>query len=346
MQDIFACMSENSSSPKRSAGGLARAAKLSPTKQTEIGRKAAAARWKIPVASHDGILDLAGWKNFPCWVLNDERRIISQRSFMAAIGMPSSARTPVTERISQVLDPRNTRSQSAVDLIKAVEHPIRFYTTENLEAFGYDGEIIVDFCKAVLYARRVGNLAGVALDYADQAERLLLAVAKTGITALIDEATGYQEVRAKDALAKILEHYIAKELQPWTQMFPEDFYKEIFRLRKWQWGRPNRISRPAVIGHWTNDFVYDRITAGLRAELCRVNPKLETGRRKNKHYKWLTGDIGHPALKSHLDGVVKVLKGSKNWGEFRNFMDRFYPKVTTTPLGFEVTVSRKPALEV
>ena len=37
---------------------------------------------------------------------------------------------------------------------------------------------------------------------------------RVGIIALVDEATGYQRDRAKDALASILEAFIAKELQP------------------------------------------------------------------------------------------------------------------------------------
>ncbi len=264
---------------------------------------------------------------------------------MVAIGMAAHSRIPLAERVSQVLDPRNTRSDSAVALIYALEHPIRFYTKENVDAFGFDGEIIIDFCRAVLYARRVGHLAGAALDYADQAERLLVSIGKTGIAGLIDEATGYQEVRAKDALAKILEQYVAKELQLWTKTFPEEFYKEIFRLRKWDWFNPKRFTRPSVFGHWTNDFVYDRLAPGVREELCARNPKLETGRRKDKHHQWLTGDIGHPQLRAHLDGVIRILRGSRSWGEFRNFLDRFYPKVATVELGFEVTVSRKPLPE-
>lgn len=331
--------------PNRRAGGLARKNALTAEQRKDIARRAAAAKWNIPIAIHDGTLDLGGWKNIPCWVLNDERRIISQRSFMDVIGMGQHSKTPIGERVSQILDPRNLKSDSVSALIAAVELPIRFLTTDMISSYGYEGGIIVDFSKAVLYARRAGALAGAALDYADQAERLIVAVAKTGIAALIDEATGYQEVRAKDALAKILEQYVAKELQPWTSTFPEDFYKEIFRLRKWNWDRPKKISRPAVVGHWTNDFVYDRLAPGVRAELCRINPKLPTGRRKDLHYKWLTGNIGHPALKSHLDGVVRTLRGSRNWGEFRNFLDRFYPKVTTAEIGFEVTVSRKPLSE-
>jgi hypothetical protein len=56
---------------------------------------------------------------------------------------------------------------------------------------------------------------------------LLRAFARVGIVALVDEATGFQDIRARDDLHKILEAYIAKELLPWTKRFPNEFYKEI-----------------------------------------------------------------------------------------------------------------------
>jgi hypothetical protein len=51
-----------------------------------------------------------------------------------------------------------------------------------------------------------------------------------------DEATGYQDVRARNALEMILEKFISEELRKWVKTFPDDFYKEIFRLRKWPYG--------------------------------------------------------------------------------------------------------------
>ena len=35
----------------------------------------------------------------------------------------------------------------------------------------------------------------------------------------------------RDSLAKILEAFIAKELQPWVRTFPAEYYQEMFRLR-------------------------------------------------------------------------------------------------------------------
>jgi hypothetical protein len=42
-------------------------------------------------------------------------------------------------------------------------------------------------------------------------------LARVGIEALVDEATGYRYVRERMALARILEKFIAQELHPWTK---------------------------------------------------------------------------------------------------------------------------------
>ena len=60
---------------------------------------------------------------------------------------------------------------------------------------------------------------------------LMRGLAHIGIIALVDEATGYQEVRDREALQALLDRYLRKELAAWAKKFPDDFYKEIFRLR-------------------------------------------------------------------------------------------------------------------
>ena len=164
-----------------------------------------------------------------------------------------------------------------------------------------------------------------------------------GITALIDEATGFQRDRAKDALAKILEQYIAKELRGWTSTFPVDFYEQIFRLHNW-WFDPKNLKRPSVIGHYTNDFVYARLAPGVLDELRARTPMVD-GRRKNKLFQWLTGDVGDPRLRAHLDGIVRLMRGSDSWEEFKQFANRFYPRLSKTDLGFDVEEYSKAELD-
>jgi hypothetical protein len=80
---------------------------------------------------------------------------------------------------------------------------------------------------------------------------LVRAFAKVGIVALVDEATGYQYDREKDALQKILEQYISPELLPWEKRFPDEFYREIFKLKGWDFTVNGINKRPSIIGKWT-----------------------------------------------------------------------------------------------
>src|SRR5947208_2748079 len=174
-----------------------------------------------------------------------------------------------------------------------------------------------------------GKLQKQQLAKAHQAEALTLALADTGVAALIDEATGYQDDRAKDALAKIFSTFLAKERQKWALTFPLDFYKEIYRLRGWKF-EPWNTKRPSVIAGWTDDFVYDRLAPGLTEELRIKNPVIDTGRRAHKHHQWFNTDKGHPKLKEHIAGVIALLRAADNWEAFKRGIERAYPKFGET----------------
>ncbi len=97
---------------------------------------------------------------------------------------------------------------------------------------------------------------------ATQCEILVRGFARIGVVALVDEATGYQKVRQRDELHKILEAYIAKELLPWTKRFPDEFYEEMFRLRGWGFD-PESCKRPILVGKLTESIVYKRSLSGF-----------------------------------------------------------------------------------
>ena len=63
------------------------------------------------------------------------------------------------------------------------------------------------------------------------ADMLMRSFAKVGIIALVDEATGYQDKREKDALQELLSIYLTEEKLKWAKTFPDEFYKHLFRLR-------------------------------------------------------------------------------------------------------------------
>src|SRR5690606_38117869 len=99
-----------------------------------------------------------------------------------------------------------------------------------------------------LMAREEKKLQTSQYPKAKKAEILMRGLAHIGITALVDEATGYQYEREKAELQNILRSYISDELQKWQKMFPDAFYFEIFRLNNWDYTVSSIKKRPGVIG--------------------------------------------------------------------------------------------------
>ena len=168
---------------------------------------------------------------------------------------------------------------------------------------------------------------------------LLFGLAKTGIDGLIDETTGYQEIRERDALQKILNRYLVDERRPWSKTFPYEFFKLLFELKEWDLDPASQ--RPGVIGHYINDLVYRRQSPTVLAELRRRNPVIPaTGRRRHKHHQWFNPEYGHPDLVRHIDRVIMLMDGCATWDEFMYEMDRFLPSPDDTPM-FGFSYNRK-----
>lgn len=333
----------------RARGGVARAEKLSPSERSKIASEAAQKRWanlpeptpEMPrvIEGYSSHLDLAEAR-LPCavieWPNGDIQRVLSETGITQAIlGTRSGASKRLKKAAEEggalvplFLAPRQLKPYISNDLIDGPLKPID-YVDGSRVVRGYDAEIIVAVCGIWLRARGEGALQKQQLPKAQKAEALTLALANTGIVGLIDEATGYQDDRAKDALAKIFARFLAQERQKWTLTFPLDFYREIYRLRGWRF-EPWNTKRPQVIAKWTDDFVYDRLAPGLTEELRTKNPISDTGRRPHKHHQWFNPDRGHPKLKEHIAGVTALLRAADNWDAFKRTMDRAFPKFGET----------------
>ena len=266
----------------------------------------------------------------PCYVLEDETRVVTQSGMFRSLGL--ARRGPVRAQDGAQM-PRFAASRAIYpfltdDLRKSISTPILFKASSSV-AYGYPATILADICDAVLEAREAGRLDSQQVRLAQRCEVLVRGFARIGIIALVDEATGYQRVREERALATILEKFIAKELQAWTKTFQYEFYEQIFRLKGWP--SPEGVKRPSVIGKYTNDIVYDRLGPGLLDELKRKNPALSNGKRRNRHHQWFTPDYGHPKLREHLAAVTALMKAAPHWEGFHRSLQRAFPKPGETP---------------
>jgi len=330
-------MAESDREPERkppanldpSAGGHARAQKLTPEERSEIARRAAEARWDILAATHTGTIRLAG-QEIACAVLEDGRRVLSQQSFLKTIGRPGSPKSSQRSHdgaffeVPVFLQANNLKPFIGSNLTSS-SRPICYKVVGGGRAYGYEARLLPLVCDVYLAARSAGVLTHRQIHVAEACELLVRALAQVGIVALVDEATGYQEVRDRQALQAILDKYLRQEFAAWAKRFPDDFYKEIFRLRGWEW-RGMKINRPQCVANYTKDLVYARLAPGVLEELETRNPKDEKGNRKAKHHQWLTDDIGHPALAQHLYGIIGLMRSADSWDQLMRRADRAYPK--------------------
>lgn len=310
----------------RAAGGQARAAKLSSARRSEIAKKAAAARWEDLPAVFCGSADSPlriGEVAIECYVLEDDTRVITQGSFLRALGRSRTARrTEPDDGLPPMLQGQALRP-FITDEMRERAKPIPFLIGKT-KALGYNAELLVDVIEVLLAARSAGTLPTNQQPAAVAAEILMRGLARVGITALVDEATGYQDVRTKNALAEILEAFVATELQPYLTTFPPDFYKEMFRLKDLPY-RADSVKRPQYFGLYTNDIVYKRLAPGVLAELKAVQEKTPAGHAKHKLFQRLTDNVGYPKLREHLGSVVTLMKLSSDWDDFKAKLETIHP---------------------
>jgi hypothetical protein len=281
-----------------------------------------------PKAIRDGTLRI-GEIEVPCAVLEDGTRLLTQKGFLRALGrspspMGSGGRSEDGEQLPAFLRGKSLQPFISNELASA-STPVVFYPLNGGLAFGYRAELLPQVCDVFLKAREAGALAFNQTHIAKQAEILVRGLAHTGIIALVDEATGYQQIRDREALQAILDAYLRKEFAAWAKRFPDEFYQELFRLRGWQW-KGMKVNRPQVVGKYTNDLVYERLAPGILKELEERNPKSSRGERKGRHHQLLTEEVGHPALAQHLYGLLGFMRASDDWDSFYRMIQRAYPK--------------------
>lgn len=322
--------------PEASVGGKARAQALSSAERRMIASEAAKARWSTAKATHFGELTI-GTMVISCAVLNTGQRVISQRGFYAALG----ASTPGSRKddngdgnLPPFLTVANLKPFISSELAAAAtviqyRQPAPAGMRGGGGGFllnGIDAKLLPDICDVWLKARDAGALHYKQRTIAANAEILMRGLAKVGIIALVDEATGYQAERARDELNKILQAYIAEELRKWVGLFPEEFFKQIYRLRGWTY-KPGNRRGPRYVGKLINRYIYDQLPPGVPEKLRELNPIInDKGQRKHKHFQLLTEHTGEPHLDRQITVVTTLMRISQNREEFEALFFRAFPK--------------------
>ena len=278
-------------------GGRARASVLTPEERREIARTASRARWQkagketeqpelvgsgeptltpandrpeTPSAISSGTLAL-GAATIEVHVLNDGRRVIAQDELARVLHGTQAAPTRIARDLERVSGRDPTRSE---------ERRIEFRLPNLPSAVsGYEAELLIEICNSYLQARGEGTLKKRQRAQAATAETIVRACATVGITALVDQATGYQRVRADHALQNELRAFIAQELQSWARVFPEEFWRELARLEGTRY-TPRR--RPLRWGDYALRFVFAATYPGLGTKLRELDANPGSARNRSR----------------------------------------------------------------
>ncbi len=318
-------------------GGRARASVMTAAERSEQARAAAQARWRkrksgeapveaseekspvadvVPIAEDmplphsllKGTLPMAGVE-LECHVLTDGRRVFTQREIVRILSGQTNGDLGRYLSRNQLYSPGSIDSEVIRFKIPGAGGP----------ANGYEATLLIQICELYLDARDQNRLHPSQEKLARVAETVIRGCAKVGIIALIDEATGFQEVRKKNALRLKLQAFISEDMQEWARMFPEEFWLELARLEGTRYSPRNR---PLRWGKYVMMFVYDAIDEDIGKKLREINPHPQ---HRRNHHQWLK-DFGREKVNNHIQQVIAIMKLCDDMPEFRRKFDRVYSK--------------------
>ncbi len=272
---------------------------------------------------HTGILHIAG-HDIQCAVLENESRIINGTNVLKVFGRKQMGAAK-HQGMSPILTSKKLEAFVLPEEIERLK-PVTYIAKNGREVSGYHADAMQILCEVYLRARDEDELSEGQQHLATQADIIIRSLAKTGVVALVDEATGFQYEREKDALQKVLSAYISEDYLKWQRRFPRKFYEEMFRLCGWDFN-PLTVKRPGYLGKLTNKYVYDLLPEGLAEKLRELNPVNESGNRSRKHHQHLTEGVGQVHLERHLTKVITLMEISDDFNQLDNHINRVFRNV-------------------
>lgn len=289
------------------------------------------------IIKYDGILNLNGLE-IPCYVLEDGRRVLSTLGMQRALGaIENEPEQRSSGRLAEVLNSKIVSRCISEENISSKFPSITCFKGST-QIKGYEAPVLPEICEIMLQVRDYALANNIELGSRQkavilQSDIIIRALARVGIIALIDEATGYQYDREKDELQKILTAYISDEILKWQLTFTDDFYKEVYRL----WGLPfipkYIRNKPSFIGKLTNKYIYELLPKGVVDKIKERTGKTEKGNWKYKWHQSLTPEIGREHLKKQIIEVTTLMSISQSKEQFDSL---FQQKYNTSPVQLQL----------
>lgn len=265
-------------------------------------------------------------------VLNDGRRVIKDTSLFNILDRTRKGESRI-DGFPPIIGSKtlaNLLLESNPQYLEQIM-PIDVAQFNGVTGKWYDAQTITIICDLYMEAEKLNLISSNQKHVLEKSKILLRSLAKVGVTALIDEATNYQDIRGKDELQLLLEQFIAEELRPYSKEFKSEYFEQIFRLYNVPYD-PTTTKRPLYFSKFTRKYVYNLLPPNVWEEIDKQNPILESNKyfKKRKHHihRYLSEDKGVRYLREHLESLIPVMKLSKNMDEFKvNFENVYSDKI-------------------
>lgn len=305
----------------RAKGGAAVAAKMTDEQKAERAKKGALARWgaKLPTATHKGNFDVHFGIDAECYVLGDAAKtaVMTQRGIAAALGLSK----PGGKDFERLVDGKAISKHLGAEALAKVHQPIDFkwiYPGAKQNAVtikGYDADLLIDVCNAILAANAAGDLRKNQENLAKQAAIVVGASAKAGIQGLVYALAGYD--RTKEEVIAAYKMYVAAEAREYEREFSPELYEQWYRL--YGLAKPER-GRPWEFRYLTIDHIYKPLAKsnGKVFSLAKTS-KQANGEKGDKIHQFLS-EIGVKALRTQVGKITGIAIVSDNREEYEKYI--------------------------
>lgn len=221
----------------------------------------------LPIAKWMGFIELAR-ATIDCYVLEDGRRVLSINGAVRALAGLETGHGRLDKYIGV------TALRPFIDAQAVMDGLIDFEIPGSNNNFGNARGLSTDAFETIMGA--FIDAMEAEASFTDNQRKMAIRCAvlsrglvRTGLTALVDEATGYQKVRSDDDLQVKLKAFIASELRPYEKTFPDDLWIQFGRLTGWKDSLKNR---PRYWGKLVIRFIYNTLDEDVAKYLKENRP--------------------------------------------------------------------------
>jgi hypothetical protein len=108
--------------------------------------------------------------------------------------------------------------------------------------------------------------------------------------------------------------YVQEELRPYIRKFPNEFFKQVYKIYGWPY-KPGSTKRTPQVGKFINEYIYKALPPNVLPKLEELNPVTEKGWRRWKHFQFMA-DTGNIHLDRQITTVTTLMQVSDNKAGF------------------------------